>query len=190
MDYRSEIDTALSSEEEISREKVAAWIESTTDLPTLAKLYRVTGEGYCRIKPELGKELECRAVQNYLLECIRHDVQDSDEIESRWEAAGTLHGWLRHLLENGDSDDVIRSSARAITEIFLNGDENVRDVIETAFLEHALESVGLRPYFAHWSEDSRLREAWARALDWGKAHPDFSWSQLQELRRIMEKEKK
>ena len=124
------------------------------------------------------------------MECLRQDVKDNEEIESRWEAGGTLHAWLRQLLEGGDCDEVIKSCARAITEIFLGGDAIVRNTIETAFLEHALESTGLRPYFEHWSEDSRLREAWDRALEWGMAHPDFSWNQLQELRRIIEKEQK
>jgi hypothetical protein len=190
MDYGPDIDAALSSQKVIPREKAARWIEATTDLPTLAKLYKITGEGYYRIEPELGKELECKVIQNYLMECLRQDVKDNEEIESRWEAGGTLHGWLRQLLECGDCDEVIKSCARVITEIFLGGDAIVRDTIETAFLEHSLESTGLRPYFEHWSEDPRLREAWDRALEWGMAHPDFSWNAVQELRRIIEKEQK
>jgi hypothetical protein len=186
-DNTAEIDAALSSEAAISRDKVAIWIEAKADLRTLAKIFRITGEGYYRIKPELGKELECAAVQNYLLECIRQDVKDDDDIESRYEAAATLHGWLRQLLESGDCDDIIKSVAGAITQMYLLSAEDIRDAIETGFLEHALESAGLRPFFEHWSANSRLREAWNRALEWGMAHPDFSWNQLQELRRLSEK---
>ena len=188
-DPTAEIDTALSSQAAISREKVAIWIEAKTDLRTLAKIFRTTGEGYYRIKPELGKELECAAVQNYLLECIRQDVKDDDDIESRYEAAATLHGWLRQLLESGDCDDIIKSVADAITKMYLISVEEIRDAIETGFLEHALESAGLRPFFEHWSADTRLCEAWDRALEWGKAHPDFSWNQLEELRRLIEKDR-
>jgi|HubBroStandDraft_6_1064221.scaffolds.fasta_scaffold485940_1 hypothetical protein len=190
MDYSAEIDTAASSDLTLSRSDVERWVEATTDLPALAKLYRITGEGYYRIKPELGKELECKAVRNYLLECMRQDVKDDDAVESRYEAAAILHGWLRQLLEGGDCDDLIHKTARSITDLFLASGEDIRDAIETGFLEHALESVGLRPYFKHWAEDPCLREPWQRALEWGKAHPDFSWNQLQELRRIVEAEKK
>ena len=84
---------------------------------------------------------------------------------------------------------MIRTTARLTTDLFLTSGEDIRDAIEMGFLEHALESAGLRPYFEYWSEDPRLCEAWERALEWGKAHPDFSWDQLQELRRIMESEK-
>jgi hypothetical protein len=175
MDYGPEIDAALSTQDSIPRDKVLLWIESAGDLPTLAKLYRLTGEGYYRIQPELGKKAACRAVQRYLLECIRQDVTDKkEEIESRWEAAATLHFWLRHLLEKGDSSDVITGAAKAITDLFLTNEE-ARDAIETGFLEHALETSALRPYFEYWSRDERLREAWERALEWGKAHPDYMW---------------
>ena len=107
------------------------------------------------------------------LECMRRDLRDDDSIESRYEAAATLHGWLRQLLDAADCDAVIRTTANSITDLFLLSGEDIRDAIETGFLEHALESVGLRPYFEHWAEDPRLREAWERALEWGKAHPTF-----------------
>ena len=42
-----------------------------------------------------------RAV-NAIFSMLRQDVTDNEEIESRWEAAATLHFWLRHLLEKGD----------------------------------------------------------------------------------------
>ncbi len=189
MNFKAEIDAAAASHAVLARGDVERWIDATSDLATLAKLYKITGEGYFRIKPELGKELECKSIQNYLLECIRRNVKDDDEIESRYEAAGILHGWLRQLLQGGDCDDVIRSVAFSVTQLFLTSGEDICDAIETGFLEHALESAGLRPYFDHWSRDPRLREAWDRASEWGKAHPDFSWNQLQELRRLMEQKK-
>jgi hypothetical protein len=188
MNYSAEIDAAVSSDGQLARLDVEKWIEATADLPTLAKLYKITGAGYYRIKPELGKELECKAVRNYLLECMRRDVRDDDDIQSRYEAAAAFHGWLPQMLEAGDCDDVIRATARLITDLFLTCGEDIRDAIEMGFLEHALESAGLRPYFRHWSEDPRLREAWERAMEWGEAHPDFSWNRLQELRRILENE--
>jgi hypothetical protein len=69
------------------------------------------------------------------------------------------------------------------TELFLISGEEIRNAIEQGFLEHALETAALRPYFEYWSTDGRLRETWSRALKWGEAHPDFTWGLLQELRR-------
>jgi hypothetical protein len=188
MDYGPEIDAALSSQDLIPKDTVLLWIDSVTDLQDLAKIYRITGEGYYRIQPELGKEAECRAVRNYLLECVRQDVSGSEEFQSRWEAARTLHLWLRQLLKMGDASDEIENAARAITDLFLTSGEEIQLAIEQGFLEHALESAALRPYFEHWSKDARLRETWLAATAWADDHPDWSWNLHQELlRKIADK---
>jgi hypothetical protein len=77
---------------------------------------------------------------------------------------------------------VLKQAARGITELFLNGDNDIRDAIEMGFLEHASETAALRPYFEHWYTDDRLRAAWSRAMEWGRAHPDFILSMVKQLR--------
>jgi hypothetical protein len=54
-DFSSEIEAALVTDKPIAREKVIRWIESASDLPALAKLYRLTDEAYDRIQPDLGQ---------------------------------------------------------------------------------------------------------------------------------------
>jgi len=183
-----EIDEALISSQTIPKQKVVSWIETARDLRTLSKLYRLTRDRYYQIKPDLGAEITCSLIQRYLLRCIEEDVTDEDEgladvdkIENRWEAAASMHIWFRHLLEAGDSNDILATAARAVTQAFLSGSEEVRDAIEMGFLEHALETEGLREYFEHWSSDPQLRETWKRALEWGRAHPDFTWGLLQRI---------
>jgi hypothetical protein len=173
-DLASEINAALASDNPIPREKVLLWIDAAADLPTLAKLYRLTDEAYYRIQPDLGKEVTCALIQRYLLECIRQDVAGDDKIESRFDAAQSLHLWFCHLLEMEDMSTILTGAACAVTELFLAGGENVRYSIETGFLEHVLETPALRPYFEHWSSDPRLKDAWERAIEWGNAHPDFT----------------
>jgi len=181
-----DLDAALAGDEPIPREKVLLWIDAGPDLTSLSKLYRLTGESYYRIQPELGKDKTCALIQRYLLECIRQDVTRDEQIQSRWEAAETLHLWFRSLVETEGTADVLMNAARAVTELLrANGDE-VRAAIEQGFLEHALETSALRPYFEHWSSEPQLHEAWSRALEWGKAHPDFTWKLLQRLPRTQE----
>ena len=187
-DIASDIEAALLADTPIPREKVLLWIHTAEDLPTFAKLYQLTGEGYSRIQPDLGKEATCGLVQRYLLECIKANITNDGDILSQWQAAQVLHGWFCRLLEmEEDNSEVLNNAADAITALFLASAEEVRNVIETGFLEHALETAALRPYFEHWSGDDRLREAWNRALEWGKAHPDFTRGLLQQLRRTNEK---
>src|SRR5438309_8995920 len=94
-DSNRDLDAALVGNEPIPRERVLLWIEAASDLPTLSKLYRLTGESYYRIQPDLGKDTTCALIQRYLLECIRQNVPNNEEIEGRWEAAQSLHAWFR-----------------------------------------------------------------------------------------------
>jgi hypothetical protein len=111
-------------------------------------------------------------------------VQDeNEEIEERWEAAQSLHVWFRHILEMGDSSAILTRATRAVADLFLTSGDDIRNAIEQGFLEHALETADLRPYFEYWSRDERLRDAWQRALKWGEAHPDYMWGLFQELGR-------
>lgn len=185
-DFADDIESALIAEVPIPREKVVQWIDSATDLPTLAKLYRLTDESYARIEPDLGADVTCALIQRYLLECIRTDA-DTEEIENRWKATQTLHAWFCHLATMDEDNSVIlRRVSEAITDCYLAGSDDVRNAIEQGFLEHALEMEILRPYFEHWSGVPQLREAWQRALEWGKAHPNFTWGLLQQLKKIQE----
>ncbi len=181
-DFGLELDASILNDEPIQREKVLLWIESANDLSTLAKLYKLTGEAYNRIQPDLGMEVTCGLIQRYLLECIREDVSGDEEIEGRWEAARTLHVWFCPLLEAKGASAVLARAARAVTDLYVASGEEVRNAIEQGFLEHVLETVALRQYFENWASDPRLRVAWERALKWGEAHPDYTWGLLRQLR--------
>lgn len=182
-DLSNQIDAALKSEEKIDRDVVVRWIEQASDLRTLSKLYRLTDGGYYRIQPELGSDTTCELIQRYLLECIRQNVEHDDEIESRFDAAMTLHAWFRHLVGMGDADAILRRTSEAITELYLSSEEDIRYTIETGFLEHALETAAIRPYFEHWANDPRLAPAWKDALAWGEAHPDYMAKLMQSLKK-------
>jgi hypothetical protein len=185
-DFKSDISAALVSDRPIPKERVLAWIAAAadSDLPTLSKLYRLTDDGYYRIQPELGIEPTCTLIQRYLLACIREGVTDNEEIEERYEAATSLHVWFRHLLGMEGASAILAAAASAVTTLYLESGEDIRDAIETGFLEHALETAALRPYFDHWASDPRLEPAWDRASAWGKAHPDCMASMFQRLSRV------
>jgi hypothetical protein len=132
-----EIDAGLVSEDIIPKEKVVRWIESAEDIRALSKLYRLTRDRYYQIEPALGHKITCGLIQCYLLRCIEEDVSDdnqdladNDKIEARWKA----HIWFRHLLETGNSNVILATAARAVTQTFLSGSEEVRDAMEMGFL--------------------------------------------------------
>jgi hypothetical protein len=181
--HSPEIDAAISSDGPIRREQVVSWIDAVadSDLRTLSKLYRLTGEGYYRIQPELGIGSTCGLIQRYLLGCVRDGVTDNDEVQERYEAAESLHVWFRHLAGVEGASAVLTTVAEGIKKLYLESGDDVRAAIETGFLEHALETASLRPYFEKWGSDPRLEPAWKRALEWGEAHPDYMAGLFQRL---------
>jgi len=184
----SEIDAALASEGPIPKDRVLSWMKSTadSDLSTLAKLYRLTGEGYYRIQPELGMESTCLLIKRYLLGCIRDGVTGDEDVQERYEAAHTLHVWFRHLATVDGTSVVLASAADAVTNLYLESSQEVRDSIETGFLEHVLETGALRQYFARWASDAQLQPAWNRALVWGEAHPDYMAGIFERLQKLLQ----
>ena len=90
---------------------------------------------------------------------------DNEEIAGRYEAAETLHPWFRHLLGMEVTTAVLSSATSAITNLYLERGEEVRDAMETGFHEHALETAAFRPFFEHWASDPRLQLARNRALE-------------------------
>ncbi len=148
-----DIDTALSGDGPIAREQVQSWIDAAadSDLPTLSKLYRLTGEGYYRIQPELGRGPTCALIQRYLLGCFRDRVTNNDEIQERYEAAETLHVWFRQLAGMDGTSEVLAAAANGLMKLYLESGEDIRVAIENGFLEHALETAAERPYFEQWA---------------------------------------
>jgi hypothetical protein len=43
--------------------------------------------------------------------------------------------------------------AKGVTDLFLESGNDIQNAIETGFLEHALETEALRPYFENWSSN-------------------------------------
>jgi hypothetical protein len=119
--------------EQFPYEQVLSWIDAAadSDLPTLSKLYRLAGVVYYRIQPELARGPTCALIQRYLLGCIRDGVTDNDEIQERYEAAGTLHVWFRHLAGMDGTSEVLTAAANGLMKLYLESGEEVCVAIET-----------------------------------------------------------
>jgi hypothetical protein len=175
-DLATAVQAALQGDGPIPRGRVVDWCRAAEDVEELALLYRLTGEAYYRIQPELGQSETCSLIQRYYLSCLRVDPSD-DRGLSRYEAAWALVIWFQHLSRAAvDTSTVLREAASAVMQLYLEGDPELQTAIETGFLEHVLEDEEFRPLFSGWADDDRLRSAWESALAWGEAHPGFTRS--------------
>jgi hypothetical protein len=186
-EFKGAIQAALQSNDPIEREQVRTWICEAHDVETLAYLYQLTDKGWHRIEPCLEKHETCQLICRYLLMCIREDPRAGVPL-TRYGAAGELEGWIDHLSNMQDTEIILQEVAAAVTDLFLSSDDSVRGAIETGFLEHVLEQNKLRPLFAHWSGDERLKDTWQRALDWGEAHPEQMKGFRERLRALRSQE--
>jgi hypothetical protein len=165
-----EIAEAYASDAVIPAERIADWIEGG-DLEAWGLLYTLTRDAHDRIQPPLGVDATCTFLLNYYLRCIVENPEPADDLHSRFEAAWEMVPWLDHLWGlRPETDRVIPFLVRRVTETYLEGDPDIRNAIETGFLEHAFERPEFVPLFDAWRTDPDLRQAYEECLEWGLAH--------------------
>ena len=170
MSVRDEISEAYVSNALIPRQQVMHWIERG-DLREWGLLYALTRDAHGRIVPPLDLATTGSFLLRYYLRCIIENPQPADDVHSRFEAAWELTRWLDHLWGlRPASDNVIELLIERVTASYLEGDAEIRNVIETGFLEHALERADFVPLFEQWRHDPRLARAYQDCLAWGLAH--------------------
>ena len=153
----------------IPRERVLRWI-SEGDLRIRAAVYHLTEKAWGRIHPEMTMHQQCGFMADYLLECLKTVPGDSDAgVMGGFEAALELAAWMKHL-KDMEAKPVISDLVSRLEELFRQGDDTLRNRIETGVLEHVLESKRMRPYFQHWSSDPALKESFQFAMQWALEH--------------------
>jgi len=142
------------------------------DLGTQARAYHLSGRHWQRIQPEPSLNEQCGVMARYLLTCLATNPEPDDWVHSGFEAGYEITDWLKHLVKRPDTTKVIANVASELERLYRAADAAGRNRIETAALEHILESQSLRSYFRHWADDEVLREGHRLSLEWGIAHSD------------------
>jgi len=128
-------------------------------------------------RDRIGSMLDVRAcnhaIVRYYLLCIKGELRviPRDLAHSQFEAARELCGLLVHWNQlSKPPQDLIQGIVTGVTELFLAGDETLRNVIETGFLEHVFEYSQLVRLFSHWKSHKILAATFDAALAWGTEH--------------------
>jgi len=167
--HRNEVEAALVSSELVPKERYLRWTQDG-ELGTQGRAYQLSRKHWHRIQPEPTLQEQCSFMAAYLLACLRTNPQSDGWVHSVFEAGHELAGWLKHLAKRADSNVVIANVVSELERLYRLADADGRNRIETAALEHILESRSLRAYFSHWADDETLREGHRLALEWGIAH--------------------
>lgn len=111
---------------------------------------------------------------NYFVLCMKNYNLSSNDFHSRFEAARELVDLFETLANRKSkcvwSSDLLTLLINSITGAFVAGDNSLRNVIETGFLEHVFEVKSNRHYFSHWNCEP-FADSYKASLKWGQAHP-------------------
>lgn len=135
------------------------------------RLLEFVRENRARISPVPDDDWMCSELVVYYLDCITQTDHDVEVLTPPFEAADALvqlFNWL--LLVPADGQQRAAEIAVRLAERYRDAAPEIRNRIETGFLEHALETPEARPIFDFWSRDPVLAESYSAALAWGLAH--------------------
>ena len=163
-----EIIASAESTKPMDRETLAAWMRSD-DPEVLGVVHALLKDKATRA--HLISSVDSEALQEFLCRTYTLSFQEDPDGEwaySRYEAALELVAWFLnsggYLADLGT--DFLCRLRELMSSLYLQGNDEVRQALVNGALEHILEQPGWRPFFAEWSEDPVLAEAYRRALEW------------------------
>jgi hypothetical protein len=154
---------------DICKRLEAATLIERHELLTFVRLHKA------RIHPHISDRWLILEMLKYFLECIARgnhsetNVEEED-FDSPFDAARQLVRWFNWYRSAEKEGPRVQNVANLIADFYRNGTDQVRNCVETGFLEHALETPENRPYFLSWAHDAVLADAHRESLKWGLAH--------------------
>jgi hypothetical protein len=161
---------------DVPKMQVLAWMEFP-DLEVRAALYSIIADADLvkHVKPALELDDCFDFVISYLEQCMVEDPK-SEWADSRYGAGRQLVSWIIHFWESKEipREKLVEIKGR-LAALYTEGDEDMRDTLVNAVLEHLFEKQELVAFFEDWKNDPNLAKAYGDALAWIKeAPPGFS----------------
>jgi hypothetical protein len=154
---------------EVAKADVLSWMNST-DIQVQGAISQILldhPERTRAIRPPLDREDYELFLRSYLARCIREDP-DGEWPHPRYVAGHAVVAWMLGHWRRGELEprdvEVWKSWIR---DLYLMGDEKVRDAVVNGILEHLFEERAMRKLFADWREHPELRVAYELACEWG-----------------------
>jgi hypothetical protein len=154
---------------EVVKADVLSWMNSA-DLEVQGAVSHILldhPERTHKIKPPLDREDYEVFLRTYLARCIRENPSGKWP-HTRYIAGYVVVGWLLKHWRRGDLTPAYLKVWKSwIRDLYLTGDENVRDAVVNGILEHLFEEKAMRKLFADWCDHPELRVAYELACEWG-----------------------
>ena len=161
----------LQTDNQVSLGTVRRLLEDA-NLETRAAILEFVRTQQKQIQPKPDDEWFGTQWLKYYIDCIstRDNFASDDGPLSRFEAASALVELFAWTLKCEEEWELgAQTIAQEVERLFRESNGEMQNIIETGFLEHALEFPLARPFFEHWDADASLRESYRAALAWGLA---------------------
>ena len=154
------------SDETIDRPHLLEWMRAD-DLVVLGGVYYMLFDGrfHRRIVPPLTLDEYLDFTLPYYARCLREDP-DLPYASSRYTAGWDLASWFTKLWrDKAVSRDALRRVKNWLAETYRSANDEARQAIISATLEHIFEEKGVRQFFGDWEKDPLLAIAYAEAVN-------------------------
>ncbi len=176
---KSDIQTLVFGDDVLPKQLLVEWIASD-NLRIWGYVEIMLVDGFCRIQPPFDIKDSAAFLSDYYLRCMSDPIScpsDADLVDlpdtphSRYEAAEVLASFLENLIRlKPETNELIHDLVKNVTQMYVDGDSDLRLSIETGFLEHVFEIPANRRLFTPWNKTDFLNNAHNRCLEWGVAH--------------------
>jgi hypothetical protein len=159
----ADLATKLRTSARIDKSEVLTLMHSS-DIEILGVLYDATSDAQVlsHIRPALSNDDAQKFLRHYFGRCLRENTP-GEWADSRYTAAWDAANWLRAKwpsLSEIDRDDW----KTWLANLYLQGDTDLRQAIETALLEHILGDKEIAHSFRNWEDTVLLRDAYRASL--------------------------
>jgi hypothetical protein len=132
---------------------------------------RLISKDSSRITPELSFEEKFSAFQNYYRRCLIQNVE-SLWVPNRYLAGYEIASWFNSLWEDSSVPREYLMRLKAMLRDLYLENEDLREVIVNAVLEHLFETPEIANFFKDWRADPTLSNPFALAMEWSEKSPN------------------
>jgi len=152
----------------IPRARVLEWMR-TDDIESMGALHVLITDEYDRIHPTLEYGEYHQFVLSYLKRCLLENPQ-GEWAETRYGAGHTFNGWfVGWWRDPARRTSTIPELKEWLAALYVTGDEEVRQALVQATLEHLFENRAVAEYFLDWRGHPILSTAYDQAMQWVEA---------------------
>lgn len=158
------------SSQVIPASQVKEWLVHPS-LDVQGVVTRLISKHSSRITPELSLEEKFCAFQNYYRQCLIQNVE-SHWVPNRYLAGYEIGNWFNSLWKDSSVPREYSMRLKTMLRDLYLENEDLREVIVNAVLEHLFETPEIAKFFTDWKADPTLSKPFALAMEWTEKSPN------------------